>query len=97
MEVRPTVQFSVTEQPASTEHSLSRALSKSDALAFRERWNRVNAYEVEELQFTPLDVKLQQFNTLLAWAHEFGWAEKLREGESEVRARWARLRKAHRG
>ena len=27
-------------------------------------------------------MKLQQFNTLLGWAHAFGWAEALSEGEA---------------
>ncbi len=76
---------------------MAQAITKAEARAFRQRWRLVNAREVEELRSTPLEVKLQQFNTLLAWAHQFGWAEALREGEAEVRERWARLRKAHRG
>ena len=72
-------------------------LSKAEARAFRKRWQRVNAREEEELRSTPLEVKWQQFNTLLAWAHQLGWAAALGEGEAEVRQRWARLRKAHRG
>jgi hypothetical protein len=47
------------------------------------------------MKHTSLEVKWQQFNTLLRWAHDFGWTEALSEGESEVRERWARLRKAH--
>ena len=62
-----------------------------------ERWQRVNAREEEELRSTSLEVKWQQFNTLLAWARQFGWEAALAEGEAEVRQRWARLRKAHRG
>ena len=76
---------------------MSHSLTKAEARAFRERWRRVNAREAEELRSTPLEVKLQQFNTLLGWAHQFGWAEALSEGEAEVRERWARLRKAYRG
>ncbi len=76
---------------------MARPLTKAEARAFRERWRRVNAREAEELRSTPLEVKLQQFNTLLGWAHQLGWAEALSEGEAEVRERWARLRKAYRG
>jgi hypothetical protein len=76
---------------------MTRRISKAEARAFRERWKLVNDREVAELRSTPLDVKLQQFNVLLAWAHELGWTAVLSEGELEVRARWARLRKAHRG
>ena len=79
-------------------HSLmSRRLTKAEARAFRKRWQLVNAREEEELRSTSLEVKLQQFHTLLAWAHQFGWAAALREGEAEVRERWIRLRKAYRG
>ncbi len=72
-------------------------LTKTEARAFRERWQRVNAREEEELRATSLEVKWQQFNTLLGWAHQLGWAAALGEGEAEVRQRWARLRKACRG
>jgi hypothetical protein len=72
-------------------------LTKAEARAFRDRWRRVNRREEEELRFTSLEIKLQQFNTLLGWAHEFGWTAALGAGEADVRERWARLRKAHRG
>ena len=72
-------------------------LSKTAAQAFRKRWKLVNEREVEELRSTTADMKLQQFNTLLAWARQLGWSEALNEGEWEVRERWARLRKALRG
>ena len=74
---------------------MSRRLSKIEARAFRNRWRLANEREVQELQSTTVDVKLQQFNTLLAWARQ--WATELREGEAEVRERWNRLRKAYRG
>jgi hypothetical protein len=76
---------------------MSQSLTKVEARAFRERWQLVNAREEEELRSTSLEERLQQFNTLLGWAHELGWAAALGEGETEVRKRWARLRKAHRG
>jgi hypothetical protein len=74
-----------------------RPLTKAQAIAFRERWKRVNDREIEELRSTPFEVKLQQFNTLLAWSHQLGWTAALSDGENEVRQRWARLRKAYRG
>ncbi len=67
-------------------------LTKAQARAFRRRWQRVNARE-EELRNTSLEVKWQQFNTLLGWAQQWGWAAALAEGEAEVRQRWIRLRK----
>jgi hypothetical protein len=72
-------------------------LTKAQARAFRDRWRRVNAHEVGELRSTDLDVRWRQFNTLLAWGRRPEWAAALAEGEAEVRQRWARLRKAHRG
>jgi hypothetical protein len=76
---------------------MTRRMSKAEALAFQERWRRVNAREEEELRHTSLEVRWQQFNTLLAWARQMGWTDVLSEGEDEVRQRWARLRRACRG
>jgi hypothetical protein len=76
---------------------MAHPLTKAEACAFRERWRRVNAREAEELHSTCLEVKWQQFNTLLRWAHQLEWQAVLAEGEGEVRQRWARLRKAYRG
>ncbi len=76
---------------------MARPLTKAEARAFRQRWQLVNAQEADELRHISLEVRWRQFNTLLAWAHEFGWTAALAEGEADVRQRWARLRKAHRG
>ena len=76
---------------------MAHRLTKAEARAFKNRWRRVNAREADELRRTPIDVKWQQFNALFGWAHAFGWTAALAEGESEVRNRWARLRKACRG
>lgn len=71
-------------------------ISRAQAKAFRERWRLVNDREKEELSSTPASVRLQQFNTLLAWAKQFEWMSALSEGENEVRERWAWLRKTFR-
>jgi hypothetical protein len=76
---------------------MPRKLTRKQAQAYRDRWRLVNAREQAELRSTPIDVKLQQFNTLMAWAREFGWLAELGKGEAQVRERWARLRKALRG
>jgi hypothetical protein len=76
---------------------MSRPLTKTEARAFRLRWQLANAREEAELRSTGLEERWQQFNILLAWAHQFGWAAALSEGEEEVRQRWGRLRKACRG
>lgn len=76
---------------------MARRMTKAEARAFRDRWRLVNAREEKEMRETSMDLKLQQFNTLLAWAYQLGWTDALGNGVEEVRARWAKLRKAHRG
>ena len=76
---------------------MSRPITKAEARAFRDRWRRVNEREAEELRSTSLETRWRQFNTLLNWARQFGWDAALAEGESEVRRRWAKLRRANRG
>jgi hypothetical protein len=76
---------------------MCRRLTKSEARAFRKRWQLVNAKEEEELRSTSYEVRLQQFNTLLLWVQQFKWAAALDQGEAEVRERWIRLRRAYRG
>jgi hypothetical protein len=71
-------------------------MTKAEAQAYRDRWKRVNEHEQEELRQAPPALRLRQFNTLLGWAHQLGWAQALAEGEEEVRARWMRLREAYR-
>lgn len=74
-----------------------RRITKVEARALQERGRFLSAFEIEELRRTPLEVRLRQFFTLLGWAREFGWEEKLSEGVDEVRERWVRLWKAYRG
>ncbi len=76
---------------------MTRRLTKAEARAFRRRWRRADAREKEELRSTSLEVKWQQFNTLLGWARQLGWTAALGEGEAEVRQRWARLRRGQCG
>jgi hypothetical protein len=68
--------------------------TKAQARAFRERWRLVNAREEEELRSTSMEVKWQQFNALMRLGQQLGWCAGPREGETEVRERWARIRKA---
>ena len=67
-------------------------MTKEEAEQFRARWKLVNDFTDEEARRTPLEVKLRQTALLYGAAHAFGWAEKLREGEDEVRERWRRLK-----
>lgn len=68
-------------------------LTKTEAQAFKTRWEAVNAAEREELRTTPIARKFQQLAALMASVSQFGWADKLAEEETEVRDRWNRLRR----
>lgn len=74
---------------------MTRPLTKHDAKEYVRRWRRVNEREIEDLRKTTLQTRWLQFNSMLNWARQFGWFDALREGESEVRRRWAKIRKAH--
>lgn len=71
---------------------MKRTLSRKDAQAFRARWEMVNAAEQAELRATSLRQKLYQLAALMASVPSLGWSEALGQEETEVRARWNRLR-----
>jgi hypothetical protein len=67
-------------------------MTREEAEQFKARWKLVNDFTDEEARRTPPEVKLRQTALLYEATHAFGWAEKLREGEEEVRERWRRLK-----
>jgi hypothetical protein len=71
-------------------------MTKAEAKAWKARWQLVSEYEKEELRRAPPELRLKQFSTLMGWARQLGWCDALREGEAEVRERWANLRRAYR-
>ena len=73
---------------------MTRRLTRTEARAYRDRWRRVQEREIEELRDMSLNVRWRQFNTLLGWVRWLNLASALAEGETEVRERWARLRRA---
>lgn len=75
--------------------SPKRQLTKSAIKAFKKRWEEVNAFEREELRRTPTEQKLKQLAALMASIKVFGRINTLSKGESEIRERWNRLRKAY--
>jgi hypothetical protein len=74
---------------------MKRRTTRSEARAFRKRWQAVNTAEQEELRAASFQLKFEQFAALMASAEGMGWGEKLAEGEEEVRQRWCRLRSLH--
>lgn len=71
-------------------------MTKSEAIAFQKRWEKVNCAEREELQSASAIDKVRQLASLMASIDAFGWREALADEEADVRARWIRLRKAYR-
>ncbi len=69
-------------------------ITRSDAIAFRKRWEMVNAFEKKELRALPANEKLRQLAMLMALAKELDWTEALEKEASKIRNRWNKLRKA---
>lgn len=60
-----------------------------------ERWRLVEEQEILELRSTPMEIKARQLAALMAARHLFS-EDRNRENEvAEVRARWARIRRAY--
>lgn len=71
-------------------------MTKEEAILFKQRWQLVNDHVNEEVRRMPVSVKLQQLAVMFAAGQSLGWADKQREGETEVRERWVRLKeRAH--
>ncbi len=70
-------------------------LTKAQAMAFRKRWDMVNAFQMSEVRALSANEKLGQLATLMALAKELGWIGALEKEAGEVRARWNKLRKAY--
>jgi hypothetical protein len=69
-------------------------MTPEQARSYFNRWNLVREVETAELQRTSMETKLRQLAALMASRHLFA-PEPDREAQiSEVRDRWARLRKA---
>ena len=52
---------------------------------------RVNAREEEELRSASPEVKWRQFQTLLGWARQFGWAAALGKGVIHRDLKWENI------
>ncbi len=71
-------------------------ITKSEALAFRKRWNLINDAERKELRNTSWIEKFSQLAALMNSAKEMGWTKGLRAENKEVRNRWNKLRRYYR-
>ncbi len=70
-------------------------ITEAEAVAFKKRWELVNAFEKKGLRSLSANEKLVQLATLMALAKELGWTEALEREASKVRNRWNKLRKAY--
>lgn len=70
-------------------------ITKSEAMAFKKRWEIENAFEKEELRIISTDEKLEQLIMLMTSAKELGWTGVLEGETGEVRDRWNVLRKVY--
>lgn len=67
-------------------------LTKEEALEFRERWRLVNARTAKEISEATPEQKLRATAIMFEAAQVLGWADRLAQGEAEVRERWIKLR-----
>src|SRR2546423_669653 len=68
--------------------------TREDAHRYLDRWRLVEEQEISELQNTPMETKARQLAALMASWELFGEDPEREKGVREVRARWARIRKA---
>lgn len=61
---------------------------------YLERFEKLDAMEIEELRRTPVEVKLQQLWSGMTSAELFESAEEREAGVAAVRERWRRVREA---
>ena len=72
---------------------MAEGMNRADALAFVERWKRVQLRERQELRRMDMTEKLRKLAALMASVADLEWEGPLREEDAAVRARWNRLRK----
>jgi hypothetical protein len=67
-------------------------MTKDEGKAYLERYRLVNEFTAEESRRMSPEEKFR-LTAIMYWAaKDFGWQEKLREGEEEVWERWQVLR-----
>ncbi len=73
------------------------SITKAEAQAYREQLGGLSMLVVKNCGSTSLEVKLQQFNTLLAWARQFDWTAAARQGCDDGAQSLSSAAKAYRG
>lgn len=75
-------------------------MTKEEAKAWRENWEAVNRFQIEEMRAAPMEKRLADLAWLVELAQNWRCSkpELLRRVDAEieeVRDRWARLRRAY--
>jgi hypothetical protein len=74
---------------------MSRQVTKEEQLAWKDRWDLVNEFEIEELRRMSPDDKLRDLAILMAMVRECGWEESLAAEKAAGRENWLKLYKAY--
>jgi len=69
-------------------------MTKAEAQAWKDRWRRVNAFEIEELRHSTPEQNLRQLAILMTWPSALGVTEALRAEKEEARRRWRQVQAA---
>lgn len=72
-----------------------RRMTKEEVLAWRERWQIVNDFEVDELRRKTPEDKLRELASLMASVRHFGWETVTPEEVERARESWLELYKAY--
>ncbi len=72
-------------------------MTEADARAYLARWEVVNAHTAGERRAMTPQQKFDELARLMEWAKQFGWNNAEPRDDSEVWARWNKLREAYRG
>ena len=67
-------------------------ITPKEAREYLQRWQAVNAAELEELNRMTPDEKLLATAQLMEFARAMGWFEELAQEEAQVRETWRRIR-----
>lgn len=72
---------------------MKKTITKTQARAFKKRWEAINARQRDELRKTSYIQKLQKLSALMASVKLMGWDKSISIGEEEVRERWKMLKR----
>ena len=74
-------------------------MTRQELLDYKSRWVEVNRFQIEEMRARPVAERLRGFAFMLQTGRAWPWTARQLEveeaGIGQVRARWAKVRKAH--